>query len=133
MSQADNQVVARLDGGGARVLVVEDEPIVALDLKRMLEASGFLVTGVATQLREGVQMALSLPLDVALLDVRLSQGTTSRELARILRRRGVPVLLVTAHVQPGRQGEFDEAYADCPLLAKPFGKKQLLEAVQGLL
>jgi CheY-like chemotaxis protein len=61
---------------GRRILVVEDDPFIALDLKATLEHGGMVVIGVAGRLADAMLIAQkSLP-DVALLDVRLEIGTS---------------------------------------------------------
>ena len=76
----------------ARILVVEDEPIIALDLERTFVDAGAYVVGPAYTLFEALEFARKEAIDVAILDVRLG-GENSRDVARILASRGVPILI----------------------------------------
>jgi CheY-like chemotaxis protein len=80
-----------------RVLIVEDEVILALDISDAAAALGYHIVGPALSLREGVQLALSEPIDCALLDVNLGHGQTSQPIAEILRERDVRLVFLTAY------------------------------------
>ncbi len=99
---------------GRRVLVVEDMALVAQELAEGLQAAGLHVVGPAARLDEGIRLALSEPLDGAVLDVNLD-GEFVWPLVALLRQRRVPALLVTGydgHTLPAEA-------ADLPRLAKP--------------
>src|ERR1700760_5040 len=82
------QVVATIPGssGGAvlRILLVEDEPLIALDLETILERLGHQVVGVAETCAEAVRLAGDERPDVALVDIKLRDGFTGVEVARRL-------------------------------------------------
>jgi chemotaxis family two-component system sensor kinase Cph1 len=77
------------DGRKLRILIVEDEAVVALQVKHDLEAAGHKVVALATNLTQGVQLADSSEIDVAFLDVRLGDDL-SVPVAENLLRRGIP-------------------------------------------
>ncbi|MDO1585189.1 response regulator [Rhizobium oryzicola] len=79
-----------------RVLIVEDEFLIALDMAETIEAMGLKVAGFAS----GRQHALTLApfVDIALVDVNLSDGATGPEIGRELSERfGVTVIFMTAN------------------------------------
>lgn len=79
-----------------RVLVVEDEVIIAMSLEDMLVDLGCSVVGPATSLEEGLSLAATVDLDAALLDVNLD-GKRSESVADLLRQRGVPFAFITGY------------------------------------
>jgi CheY-like chemotaxis protein len=72
-----------------RILLVEDEAVVGLQVKHDLEAAGHKIVGFATNLAQGVQLAASTEIDVAFLDVRLGDEL-STPVAENLIKRGIP-------------------------------------------
>lgn len=84
--------VASLEG--LRILVVEDNFLVAEVVRDMLEANGCVIVGPVARLDEGVQLATHEALDGAVLDVNLN-GERCYPIARALRDRGVPYLFLT--------------------------------------
>ena len=87
---------ARNDTG--RILIVEDEIFVALDLESIVEGAGHDVVGIGAD--RSSALALASECDVALVDVNLRDGATGPEIARDLADRGVRVIFVTAN--PGQ-------------------------------
>ena len=82
----------------ARILIVEDEALVALELRFVLEDLGHDVAGVAAESRPALEIAQALPIDLALVDIHLSDGPTGVELGRALaQQEGVSVLFMTAN------------------------------------
>ena len=75
---------------GLRILVVEDEPIVALQIQGDLESDGHSVIGPAGTAEQGLELAAVATFDYAILDVRLGQ-TTSEQIANKLIERQIPV------------------------------------------
>lgn len=95
-----------VDGGtagsglaGLRVLVVEDEAILALALQDMLEALGCWVVGVAARVEAALELAQRSDFDLALLDVNLA-GERVDPVARAVAARGLPLVFATGH-EPG--------------------------------
>jgi len=84
---------------GARVLVVEDETLLAMETVNQLRAAGAEVFGPANTLEQALTLAGRESFDCAVLDVNLG-GRTVAPLAALLRRRGAPFLLVTGYEAP---------------------------------
>lgn len=110
-----------------RVLVLEDEALLALDLKRRLESAGIIVVGPATSVAQAVELMGDGPCcDAAILDVNLGGGETSEPVARELRSRRVPFLTVTAYASKDRPPAFE----GIPTIAKPVHTEHLLSELQ---
>lgn len=107
-----------------RVLVVEDEPMVSMMIEDMLRDRGYDVVGVALNLTSASQLASSLELDLAMLDVNLA-GERSFPVAEILRQRQIPFIFATGYGSPG----VDPAFAAVKVLRKPFVSADLERAL----
>jgi two-component system, cell cycle sensor histidine kinase and response regulator CckA len=115
----------------ARILVVEDESIVQLDLESRLQRLGYAVVGLAASGEEAVAKAAALQPDLVLMDVRLEGPMDGIEAARQIRAaRDVPVLFLTAHA--ASLGE-QEQVALRPCLSKPFRAAELQTAMAQVL
>ncbi len=99
----------------ARVLVIEDEALVAMLLEDMLQDIGCGEVELAPRFADGMRAAENGTFDVAILDVNLD-GTSSFPIADRLIARGVPVIFATGY---GAHG-VDPRYAQMPTLQKPF-------------
>lgn len=111
---------------GKRVLVVDDEFMVAAMLVDALEEAGAVPVGPASSLREGLDMVAAQPLDAALLDWNLL-GEMSDAIARALVAKGVPFIITTGYVSLG--SEFDHV----PRLAKPYTPEAMIAELGRLL
>lgn len=80
----------------ARILIVEDEMLVAMELESLLEDLGHEVVGIAPDLQSARQH-FDEDLDLALVDLNLRDGLTGPEIGRNLSSQGVTVLFVTAN------------------------------------
>ncbi len=114
------------DLAGKRILVVEDEAMVAMLIEDMLTDLGCQVVGPAMRLEHALQLAETGALDAAILDINLG-GVRSDPVAEILERRRVPTLFVTGYGQGGRPGRSDR------ILQKPYREAELRDALQALL
>lgn len=111
---------------GRKVLIVEDEYFAAVELQRLVEEAGGKVVGPAGTLADAQEL-VGDELDGAILDLRLDEET-SVPLARALRRRGVPFLLVT-----GLEPEMlPREVAACPRLGKPYTELEFRLALRHL-
>lgn len=113
---------------GARVLVVEDEYLVAVLIQDMLESAGCVVTGPIPRLAEALDAVDRDSYDAALLDINLG-GERIDPVAAALSRRNVPFVFVTGYGAGGLPGE----YAKRPRVCKPFRMADLLAAVSRLM
>ena len=84
------------EGKPTKVLIVEDEPLIALSLRDVLTLAGFEVVGVAARVSDALTIAHNTPPDVAILDVRLAGKRDGIEGAVQLRRILNPVVFLTA-------------------------------------
>lgn len=81
----------------ARILIVEDEYLVAADLEAALEERGYSSVGIAPDAEEALRLASRKP-DLALVDIHLRDGQTGTQIAeRLVREHGIAVLFVTAN------------------------------------
>lgn len=80
----------------ARILIVEDEMLVALDLEAILEDLGHAPVGIAPDLASAEGLA-DETIDLALVDLNLRDGLTGPEIGKRLSERGVTVLFITAN------------------------------------
>ena len=113
---------------GRRVLVVEDEPLVALEVETELVEAGATVVGPAGTLEAAARLIEAEPLDAALLDANLA-GRPVDTLAAALDARGVPFAFASGYGPAG----LPEGFRDRPLLGKPFGAEALVALVAELL
>ena len=113
------------DRKGKRVLVVEDEFLIALHLEDVLTAMGHQVVGSASRLNEALDLARTGDIDFAVLDVNLA-GTQSFPVAEVLRERGIPFVFATGY---GVEGLVD-GYRDQPTLQKPYERYELEQAIK---
>ena len=82
----------------ARILIIEDEALVAMELRFVLEDLGHEVVGVAATARQARDCVRETEVDLALVDIHLSDGPTGVELGREMgQERGVSVLFMTAN------------------------------------
>jgi CheY-like chemotaxis protein len=110
---------------GRRILVVEDEYLIAVDLSEALEELGAEVVGpVANVTAALAEIEKVDALDGATLDVTLGQEK-SFEVAAALRTRGVPFVFLTGYSDRG----VPDQYRDVPTCEKPFDVQTLLKAI----
>jgi|SRR5579875_2772183 len=114
----------------ARILIVEDEQIIAADLRNKLRRMGHEVVGMAIAGEEAVTMADELKPDLVLMDVQLGGEMTGTDAARTIQERTrAPIIFVTAF-----PGVFVRDPTKMPepgiCVGKPFSRLQLEAAVQ---
>ena len=109
---------------GRRVLVVEDESLVAMLLETILEDMGCLAVGPAATVDEGLRMAADETVDAALLDVNVA-GRQVFAVAQALKDRGVPFVFSTGYGEGGLPDE----WRGQPTLQKPFTEAAVRDAL----
>jgi response regulator NasT len=112
-----------------KVLIAEDETIIRLDLKTLLERAGHEVVGEAKDGSEAVALAEQLPVDLIVMDVKMPQVDGIEAARRILATRPLPIVMLTAYAQT----DLVERAADAGAfgyLVKPFREADLLPAMQ---
>lgn len=110
--------------GAARILVVEDEMLVAMSLEMALEGAGFEVVGPFGRLEQALDAARNGQMDAALLDVNV-RGEPIFPVADILAARGIPYAFLTGY---GREA-LPDRFCDSPVLSKPFQPENLMMAI----
>ncbi len=112
-----------------RILVAEDETIIRLDLKELLERSGFEVCAEARDGVEAVELARSERPDLAVLDVKMPRLDGIEAARRILDERPIPIVMLTAYGQDELVSRALEAGV-FGYLVKPFREQDLLPAIR---
>jgi len=113
-------------GKSLRILVVEDEILIALELESLLQDAGHDVVGVATCYQDALRLGQELSPDLAFVDVHLADGPTGIEVSRRLTGdMGVTVLFMTANT---KRIPSDFAGAS-GVIAKPYTERGVREAL----
>src|SRR6185436_9349362 len=124
----------RPDGGDPvsstpmRILIAEDETIIRLDLRDLLERAGFEVVAEAHDGEEAVELARSAEPDLAPLDVKMPRLDGIEAARRILDERAIPIVMVTAYGEEELVARAVEAGV-FGYLVKPFRESDLLPAI----
>jgi CheY-like chemotaxis protein len=113
----------------AKVLIIEDEPIIAMDLETIVEDLGHHVVGVARARRQAVNLAAEREPELILADIQLADGSSGIDAVNeILGKRSKPVIFITAH--PGMYLSSAENRPEPAfLLSKPFSPESVRAAV----
>lgn len=111
---------------GLRILVVEDEAIVRLDLVEMLREAGAAIVGEAGSLSEALEKAEAADVEVAVLDRNLN-GESSLPVARLLEQRGARIVFVSGYRAAGHGERGDDDHVH---LQKPISPGDLVRAVR---
>ena len=113
-----------------RILVVEDDFLVASEIEVALQSAGFVVTGVAASADEAIELGQSAPPDLAIIDIRLNGARDGVDAALVLfREHAIPCVFATAHADAAVRAR---AAAASPLgwLQKPYTMPLLIETVR---
>ena len=111
------------------MLIAEDETIIRLDLKGLLEGAGFDVCAEARDGEEAVALARSEQPDLAIMDVKMPRLDGIEAARRILEERSVPIVMVTAYGERELVTRAIEAGV-FGYLVKPFRETDLLPAIE---
>lgn len=126
---SDDYSVEWSDLRGARILIVEDASLVAMEAQIVFEELGMTVIGPAGRLDQAQELAKNGDIDIAILDIDLN-GQHVWPVAEILTQRHIPFAFATgfesATIMP-------ELYAGSPMLAKPYSELGLLKIGRELL
>ena len=113
---------------GRRILLVEDEYVIAMEMKRWLQRAGAVVVGPVPSVERALDLIQDDGLDAAVLDFNLGDRATALPIADKLSALGVPHLFATGDIQITRDGN-----AQAPRLIKPFVEADLVRALGKLL
>lgn len=113
------------DLSGTRVLVVEDEPLIAMHVEDVLTGLGCDVVGTASNTSQAMAILGAKPIDVAVLDINLGSNETSYPIADALEERRVPFVLLSGYSRAGQRTKD----RDRPWLQKPVDESELSRAL----
>ena len=111
-----------------RILIVEDEPLIAMMLEDFLDMLGREVAGTADNCAAALAQIDQNNVDAAILDVNVRAGEQSWPIADRLAEAGIPFILATG----GSGDSIAEAHRDRPVLAKPFTMDGVEKALDAL-
>jgi CheY-like chemotaxis protein len=117
-----------LDQQHRRILIVEDEPMLAFALEETLIEGGFEIAGVAGELATALAIIESGVCDAAILDVNLS-GVSAGPAASALALRGLPFLILSGY----SSDQQPSAFSGVPRLQKPCRPDRLIQALRSIL
>ena len=113
---------------GKRILIVEDEPLIAMMLEDFLDALDHQIAGIADNVAAALDLIGQGGCDGAILDVNLRGGETSWPVADRLAEAGIPFVIATG----GGGDSIAEAHRARPVLSKPFTMDSIEKALAGL-
>jgi two-component system, response regulator PdtaR len=109
-----------------KILIVEDNALVALDLEQQITDAGHTVVGVAGTASKAIDLAVKHDADLALMDVSLADGSCGIDAALVLKERfGIPSIFVTATL-PNRP---EVRWAGIGHLCKPYSEEEVVAAI----
>jgi PAS domain S-box-containing protein len=120
---ADKSVKHERATGGWKVLVVEDEALVAMMIQEFLTECGHSVIGPISRASEALLAAKEGDFDTAILDINLGDGM-AYPVAEVLSARGIPFVFVTGY----EADTVDDRFSDAPVLQKPI-ERQMLQRI----
>jgi DNA-binding LytR/AlgR family response regulator len=116
--------------GAVKILIVEDEMIIAADISLMLEGIGYEITGITPRGEDALKSIESTPPDLVLMDIALKGALDGVETSRfIFERHQIPVIFLTANTD---DGTFARAKTTRPyaFISKPFQPSDLQRAIE---
>ena len=108
-----------------RVLIAEDEPVLASGIRRLLLLNGFEIAGCAASVKMSLRLVDEAACDVALLDVNL-RGESVLPVAEALHQLGRPFVFMSGY----NRSDVPAVFSDAPFLAKPFDANALIEILR---
>ena len=112
----------------ARILIVEDEPVIAITLEEVLIDAGFAIAGLAGKLDKALALVESGACDAAIVDANLA-GVSASPVAISLAARGLPYIVMSGYSKEQMRGEYPGAF----FLSKPCRPELLLETLNSIL
>jgi CheY-like chemotaxis protein len=136
MAVASSSAVAasRSTNHAPRVLIVEDELLVAWHLESLARDQNLDVCGLVPDGDGAIEQAIDLGVDLILMDIRLAGRMDGIEAARRIReQRNTPIIFITAHGDPATRAKIEQALPGTPVLAKPITAAILKEAIASVM
>lgn len=115
-------------GAPNTILIVEDEPLIAMMIEDFLDVLGKTLGGSADCVAAALALIEAGGIDAAILDVNLRGGEKSFPIADALAAKGIPFVFATG----GSHDSVTDAYRDRPTLAKPFTMDGVAKALDAL-
>ncbi len=116
-----------------RVLIVEDEVLIAAEIEMYLEEQGFQVVGHCIRGKHAIELIADLKPDIVLLDIALKDNVDGIEVAQYIRaNHDIPFVFLTSHSDAVT---LEKAYKTSPYgyIDKPFNEKELMRNIRGAL
>jgi len=121
---------ARSTSHSPRVLIVEDELLVAWHLESLMRELNLEVCGLVPDGDGAIEQAVDLDVDLILMDVRLAGRMDGIEAARRIHElRDTPIVFITAHGDSTTRAHIDRVLPGAPVLSKPITADRLREAI----
>ena len=131
---AHSTAAKRSTHSSPRVLIVEDELLVAWHLESLAREQNLEVCALVPDGAGAIEQAIDLDVDLILMDIRLAGRMDGIEAAcRIREQRDTPIIFITAHGDPATRARIEQAVPGVPVLAKPITAARLKEAIDSLL
>ncbi len=112
-----------------RILLVEDDALIALSVETALIEGGYELAGSASRLSEALAIATAQPMDAAVLDINLD-GEPVWPVAAVLHERGIPFVLLSGY---GSELAVPEYCIHAPRLRKPFAYNAMMDVLNAML
>ena len=119
-----------------KILIVEDEYIIALDIRTMLEDLGYMVSAIASSGEESIQKASKMKPDLVLMDIKLKGGIDGVEAGEeIYRQLRIPIVYLTAFSDKATLRRINQNKNGKPstVIYKPFDEGELRVAINSTL
>lgn len=117
----------------ARVMVVEDEGIVSIDIRNILKKLGYLISAIAFSGEEAILKAEENPTDLILMDIGLKGRIDGIQAAKEIRRRNkIPIIFLSGFADDNTLKKAQEADPAAYLL-KPINEEELKETIQRII
>jgi DNA-binding response OmpR family regulator len=112
----------------ARILIVEDEPPVAEDLRTVLVDAGFEIAGVAARVGTALSLIETVACDAAIVDANLA-GASASPVAAVLSARGLPFIVLSGYTREQLQSEFSGGF----FIEKPYRLTEVIDSLSTIL
>ena len=129
VSEDDGTTTSAAPAAGLKVLVVEDEALIRMDLAEMLTEEGYVVAGEAGDGEQALELARRLHPDLVIMDIKMPKMDGITAATNIVEERIAPVVMLTAFSQRELIEQARDAGA-MAYLVKPFARHELVPAIE---